>query len=111
MTRCWVLGWAALAGCSLAGCAGNCTCASSNPFERSASDECMTRLRKLGTAFAQYVNSYDDVTPPAAWADVLKPYYKFDVLIEEPALPSPNFGYAYNSALPVRPEHKIPDQH
>ena len=60
---------------------------------------CQKRLKQLSLGFAQYMQDYDELSPPdQKWADAIKPYVRGEDVFHCPAANN-NYGYAMNSLM------------
>ena len=62
---------------------------------------CMTNLKQLGLAAAQFVQDWDEkyALKTSAFADYLRPYFHNDDILVCPVQPNEKIGYAFNSNL------------
>jgi prepilin-type processing-associated H-X9-DG protein len=60
---------------------------------------CQSNLKQVALGMMQYIQDYDERTPPTKnWIDVLQPYVKSEQIFICPSVDDPKgYGYAYNS--------------
>ena len=63
-------------------------------------NQCLSNLKQIGMAMAQYQQDYAQTWPPAAqWTNAIQPYLLSSALLQCPARPDLKFGYAMNGRL------------
>jgi prepilin-type processing-associated H-X9-DG protein len=75
------------------------TSQASRARENARRSSCQSNLKQVALGMMQYIQDYDERTPPTKnWIDVLQPYVKSEQIFICPSVTDPKgYGYAYNS--------------